>query len=37
VPVITVTRVAYTSTGPVEVNEIVVNSDLYVLEYEIPA
>ncbi|WP_203961220.1 GntR family transcriptional regulator [Actinocatenispora thailandica] len=35
VPVITVVRVAHTSERPVEVNEIVVNSDLYVLEYEI--
>lgn len=35
VPVITIVRVAHTSDRPVEVNEIVVNSDLYVLEYQI--
>lgn len=35
VPVISIVRTAHTATRPVEVNEMVVNSDLYILEYEI--
>lgn len=34
VPVITILRVAYSADGPVEVNDIVVNSDMHILEYE---
>lgn len=34
VPVVTILRVAYSADGPIEVNDIVVNSDMYILEYE---